>query len=58
MKQLRMTVREMKDKCLEGEVTSYAWLGTKEMLADCITKERKMPITMEEVLAGKGMVLN
>ena len=48
----------MKDKCLEGEVTSYAWLGTKEMLADCITKERKMPITMEEVLAGKGMVLN
>ena len=36
-KLLRMTVKDLKEKCLEGEVLSYAWLPTKEMMADCLT---------------------
>ena len=38
-----MTVKELKGKCLEGEVLSYAWLPTNEMMADCLIKEMKMP---------------
>ena len=30
-KGLRMTVQEMKEKLIEGEITSYQWLSTKEM---------------------------
>ena len=38
-KTLRMTVRELKDRLLEGEVESYAWLPTEQMWADVLTKE-------------------
>ena len=31
MKQLRMIVKESKEKCLDGEVVSYALLHTKDM---------------------------
>ena len=55
---MRMIVRELKEKFLEGEVTSYAWLQTKKMMADCLTKEMKMPSSMEVVIQGKGLVLN
>ena len=41
-KGLRMTVQEMKEKLIEGEVKSYQWLSTKEMWADGLTKEMEM----------------
>ena len=41
-KGLRMTVQEMKEKLLEGEIQSYQWLSTKEMWADGLTKEMEM----------------
>ena len=56
-KLLRMTVKDLKDRLLQGEVTSYSWLPTKEMMADCLTKEMKMPESMERVLMGEGLVL-
>ena len=37
---------------------SYAWLPTKDMMADCLTKEMKMPDSMEAVLYGKGLELS
>ena len=52
-----MTVKDLKDRLLQGEVTSYSWLPTKEMMADCLTKEMKMPESMESVLLGEGLVL-
>ena len=52
-----MTVKDLKDRCLEGDVFMYAWLPTKEMMADCLTKEMKMPSSMEAVLLGKGLEL-
>ena len=58
MKQLRIIAKGLKEKCLEGEVSSYAWLSTKEMVADCMTKEMKRPSLMEVVIEGKGLILN
>ena len=56
-KQLRMTVRELKDRLLEGEITSYAWLPTEEMWADVLTKEMKIPPGLDKVLAMNKMEL-
>ena len=58
MKQLRMIIRELREKCLDGEVSSYAWLSTKEMMADCMTMEIKVLSLMEVVIKGKGLILN
>ena len=41
-KGLRMTVQEMKEKLIEGEIKSYQWLSTKEMWADGMTKKMEM----------------
>ena len=40
-KLLRMRVNELKEKVLEDDVMSYAWLNAEEMIADCLTKEKK-----------------
>ena len=56
-KQLRMTVRELKDRLLEGEIASYAWLPTEEMWADALTKEMKIPPGLDKVLAMNKMEL-
>ena len=54
----QMTVKELKDKCLEGEVLSYPWFPTKEMMAESLTKEIKRPSSMEAVIKDKGLILN
>ena len=56
-KSLRMTVWELKDKLLDGEVISYAWLPTEHMWADVLTKEMRMPEALENVLTRNVMVL-
>ena len=37
-----MTVQDIKEKLIEGEVKSYQWLSTKEMWADGMKKEMEM----------------
>ena len=56
-KSLRMMVRELKDKLLDGEVLSYAWLPTEQMWADILTKEMKIPEALEKVLVENVMEL-
>ena len=57
-KGLRMTVQEMKEKLLEGEISSYQWLPTKEMWADAMTKEMDMPEGLRKLLKeGKSKVV-
>ena len=51
-KLLRMTVKDLKEKYLKGEVLSYASLPTKEKMTDCLTKEIKMPSSIEAVIQG------
>merc|ERR1712243_96915 len=49
-KRLRMTVQEMKEKLMEGEIASYQWLSTKEMWADGLTKEMEMAEGLRNLL--------
>ena len=56
-KSLRMTVWDLKDKLLDGDVLSYAWLPTEHMWADVLTKEMKMPEALERVLTENVMTL-
>ena len=56
-KSLRMAVWELKDKLLDGEVKSYAWLPTVDMWVDVLTKEMRMPGALEDVLTRNVMVL-
>ena len=56
-KGLQMTVQEMKEKLMEGEIKSYQWLSTKEMWADGLTKEMEMAEGLRNLLkAGKCMI--
>ena len=56
-KGLRMTVQEMKEKLMEGEIRLYQWLSTKEMWADGLTKEMEMAEGLRNLLkAGKCMI--
>ena len=52
-----MTVRDLKDRLLEGEIVSYAWLPTEQMWADALTKEMKIPSGLERVLRMNEMKL-
>merc|ERR1712240_581533 len=49
-KGLRMTVQEMKEKLMEGEIVLYQWLSTKEMWADGLTKEMEMAEGLRNLL--------
>ena len=57
-KLLRMTIKDLKDRLLEGDVSSYSWLSTRDMMADCMTKEMKMPESLEDVLLENKLTLN
>ena len=37
-----MTVQELKERLMEGDVRSYQWIPTKEMWSDGLTKEMEM----------------
>ena len=45
-----MTVQEIKEKLLEGEIQLYQWLSTKEMWADGLTKEMEMVEGLRQLL--------
>merc|ERR1712082_235332 len=45
-----MTVTELEEKLLEGEVKLYQWLSTKEMWADGLTKEMEMAEGLRKLL--------
>ena len=49
-KRLRNQVQELKEVLLNGEVESFAWLSSKDMLADALTKEMKMNQDLEDLL--------
>ena len=57
-KLLRMTIKDLKDRLLEGDVSLYSWLSTRDMMADCMTKEMKMPESLEDVLLENKLTLN
>ena len=46
---------DLKERLLNGEITSIACLPTKDMWADLLTKETKMPKALEDILARNDM---
>ena len=46
---LRMTVVDLKERLVDGDIYSYSWLSTKDMWADMMTKEMKLPSSLEDV---------
>ena len=53
----RLTVVDLKERLINGEVFSYAWLPTERMWADILTKEKKLPQKLEDVLRNNDMDL-
>ena len=49
-KRFRMTVREMKERLIKGEIKSYQWIPTKEMWSDGLTKEMEMAEELRRLL--------
>ena len=56
-KSLRNVVVDLKERLVKDEVSSYAWLPTQSMWADILTKEKKIPLELEDVLMENRMNL-
>ena len=56
-KTLRLTVTDLKERLVEGDIYSYSWLPTKSMRADMMTKEMELPIVLEIVFMRNEMDL-
>ena len=42
-KTLRLTVTDLKERLIDGDIYSYSWLPTQSMWADMMTKEMCLP---------------
>ena len=49
-KTLWPVIMDLKERLLSGEITSIAWLPTKDMWADLLTNETKLPKALEDIL--------
>ena len=49
-KTLRLTVVDLKERLVDGEIYSYSWLPTQSMWVDMMTKEMRLPPAMEDVI--------
>ena len=41
---------DLKERLVDGEIYTYSWLPTQEMLVDVLTKEMKIPQALEDVI--------
>ena len=41
---------DLKERLLKGDITSITWLPTEKLWADLLTRERKLPDDLEDVL--------
>ena len=48
-KTLRLTMVDLNERLVEGDITSYSWLPTESMWVDMLTKEMCLPPTLEDV---------
>ena len=46
---------DLKERLLRGEISSIAWLPTKDMWADMLTKEMKLPEALDCILTRNDM---
>ena len=57
-KTLQMTVVDLKERLVDGEVFSYSWLPTEKMWADVMTKEMKIPPSLEDFITKNVMIFH
>ena len=46
---MRLTVVDLKERLVDGDIFSYSWLPTKNMWADMMPKEMQLPSALEDV---------
>ena len=56
-KTLRLTITDLKERLVEGDISSYSWLPTRDMYADLLTKEMQIPQHLEEVIYKNNLHL-
>ena len=56
-KTLRNVITDLKQRLIDYEILSYAWLTLNSMQADILTKEKKMPLTFEKVITTNTLAL-
>ena len=56
-KTLRNVITDLKQRLIDEDISSYAWLATNSMWAEILTKEKKMPPTFGEVIAKNNLAL-
>ena len=56
-KTLRNVIADLKQRLINGGIASYAWLPTSDMWADILTKEKKIPLALEDVFVKNRMNL-
>ena len=49
-KTLRLNITDLKERLVDGDIYSYAWLPTKSMSADIIMKEMECLSALETIL--------
>lgn len=54
---LRVTVVDLKERLVDGVIYSYPWLPIKNMWADMMTKDMKLPSSLEDVILKNVMDL-
>ena len=56
-KTLRNVIADLKQRLVDDEISSYAWLPTNSMWVDILTKEKEMPLTFEKVITANRVAL-
>ena len=56
-KTLRLTVVDLKERLVDGDIYSYSWLPTKNMWADMMTKEMMLLPALEDVFLKNDLDL-
>ena len=47
---MRQTVVDIKERLVDGDIQSFSWLPTQDMMVDLMTKEMRSPFNLEEVI--------
>ena len=56
-KTLRNVIVDLKQRLVDDEILSYAWLPTDSMWANILTKEKKMPLNFDKVITANTLAL-
>ena len=56
-KTLRNFIVNLKERLTKDEITSDAWLPTDKMLADVLTKEKKLPPEIDDIFSTNDLDL-